>query len=117
MFVPKQFENICKEYLIKENIAGKLNTPFYKIGTYYYDDPKNKTNGEFDVVTLDSNGYIFYECKYKDKAINNQTIYKEIQQVKSTGLNCYKYGFFSKSGYVEKSDDNIIQYTLDDLYK
>ncbi len=117
MFVPKQFENICKEYLIKENIAGKLNTPFYKIGTYYYDDPKNKTNGEFDVVTLDSNGYIFYECKYKDKAINNQTIYKEIQQVKSAGLNCYKYGFFSKSGYVEKSDDNIIQYTLDDLYK
>ena len=28
------------------------------LGKYYYDDPKNKVNGEFDVVTLDKFGYI-----------------------------------------------------------
>ncbi len=117
IFVPKQFENICKEYLIKENIAGRVDTPFYKIGTYYYDDPKNKTNGEFDVVTLDKKGYIFYECKYKDKPITKQIIDKEIEQVKKSALACYKYGFFSKSGFSEKVDDDIIQYTLDDLFK
>lgn len=117
MYIPKQFENICKEYLIKENLAGKLETSFYKIGTYYYDDAINKTNGEFDVVTLDKNGYIFYECKYKEKPINNQIIYKEINQVISSGLYCYKYGFFSKNGFSEKTDASIIQYTLDDLFK
>lgn len=116
MYIPKQFETICKEYLIKENKKGKLKTPFYKIGTYYYDDPKTKTNGEFDIVTLDKNGYIFYECKYKDKAINNQIIYKEIEQVKNTNLACYKYGFFSKNGFTKDVDNNIIKYTLDDLF-
>ena len=39
------------------------------LGKYYYDDPKNKVNGEFDVVTLDKFGYIFYEVKFRKKRI------------------------------------------------
>ncbi len=116
-YIPKQFENICKEFLIKENKKGNIKIPFYKIGTYYYDDPRTKTNGEFDIVTLDKNGYIFYECKYKEKKLDEQLINKELEQVKKTNLDCYKYGFFSKNGFVENIDDNIIQYNLDDLYK
>lgn len=27
---------------------------------YYYDNPKKHTNGEYDVVTYDSNGYVFW---------------------------------------------------------
>ncbi len=115
-YIPKQFENICKEYLIKENKNNKLKTPFFKIGTYYYDNPETKTKGEFDVVTLDKNGYIFYECKYKEKAINKEIIDEEIEQIKKTSLNCYKFGFFSKSGFDNNIDKNIIKYNIDDLF-
>ena len=115
--VPYVFENICKQYLIRLNKLGLNDEIFYKIGKYYYDDPKTKTNGEFDVVTLDSHGYIFYEAKYKNHKINNELIKKEIEQVQNTGMNCYRYGFFSKSGYEDIDNDNYILYTLDDVYQ
>ena len=37
-------------------------------GSYWYDDPKTKTNGEFDcVLKRDGDRYDFYECKYFDR--------------------------------------------------
>ena len=45
------------------------------------------------------------------------TIHKEIEQVKDTGFNCYRYGFFSKTDFEEINDDTLILYTLDDLFK
>ncbi|MGN1343149.1 MAG: ATP-binding protein [Traorella sp.] len=115
--IPKIFENICKQYLIRMNKRAKLEVPFEKIGKYYYDDPINKTNGEFDIVTLDSKGYIFYEAKYKNKNVNEKMIEQEINQVEKTGMNCYKYGFFSKNGFEEMNTNEYLLYNLDDLYK
>lgn len=60
-YVPKSFERICKQYLIRKNRKGLMDEVFEKIGKYYYDDPIEKKNGEFDIVTLDDRGYIFYE--------------------------------------------------------
>ena len=57
-YVPKVFEDICKQYLIRKNLRNELEESFGLIGKYYYDDPKTKTNGEFDVVTEDETGYI-----------------------------------------------------------
>lgn len=62
-YVPKSFERICKQYLIRKNRKGLMDEVFEKIGKYYYDDPIEKKNGEFDIVTLDDRGYIFYEAK------------------------------------------------------
>ena len=70
-----------------------------KIGKYYYDNPVEHTNGEFDVVTEDENGYIFYEVKFKKTPVTDEIIEKEISQVEATGLNCYKYVFISRSGF------------------
>ena len=60
-YVPKSFERICKQYLIRKNRKGLMDEVFEKIGKYYYDDPIEKKNGEFDIVTLDDRGYIFNE--------------------------------------------------------
>lgn len=117
-FIPRCFESILKQYLIRLNRQGKMNPLFLKIGRYYYDNPVQKKNGEFDVVTYDENGYTFYEAKYRNEAMSQGDIEKEIQQVKETGLNCYRYGFLSKSGFVKTpSDSNLILLTLEDLYR
>jgi len=115
-YVPKMFERIFKQYLIKKNQLGKIYPPLEKVGKYYYNDPINKRNGEFDVVSLDENGYIFYETKYKNKLINKKIIEEEKKQVQETRLNYYKYGFVSKSGFLDIDDKDLILYTLDDLY-
>ena len=114
--VPLIFESICKQYLIRQNKANQLKEPFYLIGKYYYDDPKNKRNGEFDLVTEDRNGYVFYEVKFTNSKVSKAVVQKEIEQVKNTGLNCYRYGFFSKSGYEEFDLDDVILFDLDDLF-
>ena len=49
-YVPKSFERICKQYLIRKNRKGLMDEVFEKIGKYYYDDPIEKKNGEFDIV-------------------------------------------------------------------
>lgn len=116
-FVPKRFESLCKEYLIKENKQGHINPPFLKIGKYYYDLAKEHKNGEFDIVTEDDIGNIFYEVKFTSKPLKQETIHKEIEQVKHCGVDCYKYGFISKAGYEDKRLDNVIYLTLDDVYK
>lgn len=116
-YVPNRFESICKEYLIKENRDGKIDPFFFEIGKYYYDLPKEHRNGEFDIVTNDKNGYIFYEVKFKNKPISNDIIKKEIEQVNSCGLYCYKYAFISKSGFEEKNIDNVIYIELKDIFK
>ena len=115
-YVPQIFENICKQYLIRQNRTGKIEPPFDKIGKYYYDDPKIRSNGEFDTVTEDPLGYIFYESKFRKEPVSLAMIHKEIKQVRATGLNCYKYGFFSRSGFQCEPTDHMVFIHLDDLY-
>ena len=43
-------------------------------------------------------------------------VQEEIRQVQATGLNCYKYGFFSRSGFHCEPEENTVFIHLDELY-
>ena len=116
-YVPHKFEEICRQYLIRQNKLGKISPVIEKIGKYYYDDPQTRTNGEFDVVTLDEKGYIFYEVKFKKKKTSKEVIDDEIRQIKETNLQCYKYVFFSRSGFTTEETDEIKHIELRRLYE
>ena len=115
-FVPKQFEVICKQYLIRQNRTGNPEEPFWAIGKYYYDLPAERRNGEFDVVTEDDRGYTFYEVKFRKAPVTAEMVREEIEQVNATGLNCYRYAFFSRSGFAGDVPEDIIKIELKDLY-
>lgn len=115
-YIPLRFEEICVQYLIRQNRLGVMDPVIEKIGKYYYDDPKTKTNGEFDVVTLDEKGYVFYDAKFRKKKTSKEVIETEISQVKSTGLNCYKYVFFSRAGFTAKETEDIKFIKLDQMF-
>ncbi len=115
-YVPHIFENICKQYLIRKNKAGEINPIILNIGKYYYNDPKNHKNGEFDIVTEDEKGYTFYEVKFRKKQINDEMIQEEIKQVQDTGLQCYKYVFFSRSGFNSQKYDQVKFIELKELF-
>lgn len=116
-YVPHLFETVCSQYLVRLNRAGLMEPVFEKIGKYYYNDPVNHTNGEFDVVTEDENGYVFYEVKFRKKPITKDVIEREIEQVKATGLECYKYAFISRSGFDCERLDNVCMISIEDLYQ
>jgi hypothetical protein len=42
---------------------------------------------------------------------------EEIRQVEETGLDCYKYGFISRSGFEELHGDDLILIDLKELYQ
>lgn len=115
-YVPKSFEKICKQYLIRKNREGLMDEVFEKIGKYYYDNPVEKRNGEFDIVTLDDKGYIFYEAKFRNDSVTEKTVQDEIRQVKQTGLECYRYGFFSRAGFCYQEEPDRILIELKELY-
>jgi AAA+ ATPase superfamily predicted ATPase len=119
-YVPQAFEQICREFLTLKNRSGELTDSFEKIGKYWYDDPVNHKNGEFDIVTENEGRYIFYEAKFREGKLDTNLIWNEIQQVNNTSLVCSKYGFFSKSGYKaidESHKKQLILYKLEDLYR
>lgn len=114
-YIPLIFENITKQYLIIKNKTNYVN-PFYKIGTYWYDDKVNKTNGQFDIVTFDNNGYVFYEVKYTNEKINNTIINNEIKQLEKINIPYYNLGFISKNGFNINNNNNYTLITLEDIY-
>ena len=116
-YVPHKFEEIARQYLIRQNILGNIEPVIEKIGKYYYDNPKTRTNGEFDVVTLDEKGYVFYEVKFRKKKTSKEVIEEEKRQVNATGLYCYKYVFFSRAGFTEIETDDTKQIELRELFK
>ncbi|CDA90849.1 putative uncharacterized protein [Firmicutes bacterium CAG:238] len=115
-YVPHLFENICKQYLIRKNKEGEIEPVIEKIGKYYYDNPEERSNGEFDIVTEDELGYAFYEVKFKKKQISDEMIDEEIEQVRATGLDCYKYVFFSRSGFRCEKRENVKLIDIEELF-
>lgn len=115
-YVPRVFETVCRQYLIRLNRRGLLEEPFERIGRYYYDDPARKRNGEFDIVTKDAKGYIFYEAKFRREPVSAEMICAEIAQVEETGLQCYQYGFLSRAGFTAKREENLILISLEEMY-
>ena len=116
-YIPKKFERISMDFLLKCNFKGIIKETIMDIGTYSFDDAKNKVNREFDVVTKDSKGYISYECKYSNSPITNAIIEEELKQTQSLDIHFYKLGFISKSGYdldVDKEKYNC--FSLSEFY-
>lgn len=116
-FVPFAFEEVCRQFLVRQNRRGVLEQPFERIGRYYYDDPQTRTNGEFDIVTEDPLGYVFYEAKFKSAPVTERMIQEEIEQVDRTGLACYRYGFFSRSGFDAEPSERVRLIELAELYR
>ena len=116
-FVPRAFEEVCRQYLVRQNRMGNIEPPFDLIGAYSYDDPVTKTNGEFDVVTKDPLGYAFYEAKFRSTPVTQRMIEDEVEQAQQTGLMCHRYGFFSRSGFEAQADARTALIELEDLYQ
>jgi AAA+ ATPase superfamily predicted ATPase len=116
-FIPHRFERICGEYLIRVNRRGGWSTPLLSIGSYVFNDPQKKKNGQFDLVSEDDRGRIFYECKFTKEKVGPGVFQEEKDQLDNLSLDYYKLGFFSRSGF-EKGEwaKDCLCFSLSDLY-
>ncbi len=115
-FISHRFEELCRTYFSLQAQNGKLKGVF-NIGTYYYDDAKAKTNGEFDVaLQRRDETYDIYEVKYLSSPMSEKQMQMEVEQVKHLkGLSVGSIGFISVNGF-ENSNSPYHCISGDDLY-
>lgn len=117
-FISRRFEGITLQYFHRIAMQGKY-PDIEDFGSYWYDDPKTKTNGEFDCVIKRSGElYDFYECKYFHRPMTLKECEQEsdqlrrIQGIKMSGIGFVCTGGFefkSKSGYVLVDGEKLYQ--------
>lgn len=109
-FVSRRFEGITLQYFHRMALQGKY-PDIEDFGSYWYDDPVNKTNGEFDCV-IKRNGdlYDFYECKYFDRPMTQKECEQERNQLRGIQwLDVSRIGFICSGGFdVEDKTDFIL---------
>ncbi|MBR5368164.1 MAG: hypothetical protein IK138_02660 [Lachnospiraceae bacterium] len=106
------------EYFHRQAVGGVMED-IEDFGCYWYDDPVNKSNGEFDcVVKRVGEKYDFYECKFFDRKMTAEECKQEQKQLEEIkGITADRVGFVSVEGFSSKK---IMDYVLLDgkmLYK
>jgi len=99
-----------------------LPFPFLKIGRWWGNNPKEKSEEEIDLIAFNKNQAYFVECKWR----NQKTGISELNDLKrkSELFNQFTdkyYVLYSKSGFdkelmeLAKNDNAIMLYDLDDV--
>ena len=111
-FISRRFEDIALQFFHRRAISGKLSR-IEDFGSYWYDDPSTKTNGEFDCVLKRNGGkYEFYECKFYDRKMTMDECIQEEEQIKKVNeIKVSNIGFINVSGFAFEDSD---KYTLVD---
>jgi hypothetical protein len=60
---------------------------------------------------------VFYEVKFRKSPVSRSMIEEKIAQVDRSGLECYKYVFFSKSGFEGGDIDNVKKIEIEALFE
>lgn len=64
------FEDICREWLWRQNVAGVLPVEFDDAGTWWGPDPRTRTEEGIDIVCVsDSQPSIVAECKWNNQSV------------------------------------------------
>lgn len=114
-YISRRFEELCRDYFSLLARQGKL-PGIRHIGSFYYDDPATKSNGEFDVALDFGDTYTICEAKYFKKPIELDDIHREAGQIRAIkGIEVAQIGFISACGFAQK-EDGYLYYTGDDLY-
>lgn len=94
-WISKRFEVQVREYFRR---IGDITIE--AIGSYWYDDPVSKKNGEFDCAIKRNGDYSLYEVKYLTNPMPFQLYIEEKKKMESAKyIDVTAFGFVSSSGF------------------
>ena len=116
-FVSRRLEGITLQYF--HRMAELGNYPDIEdFGSYWYDDPAKKKNGEFDCVMKRNGNYDFYECKFYDRPMTLQECQQEEKQVRSIReITVSKIGFVCTGGFAFEEDSDYVLIDGEGLFR
>ncbi len=117
-FISRRLEGITLQYFHRMAIQGKY-PDIEDFGSYWYDDPASKSNGEFDcVIKRTRDLYDFYECKYFDRPMTRKECEQEKEQLqKIQGITVSGIGFVCSGGFDFDNEPDFILIDGNALYQ
>ena len=105
-FMGKVFEDICREWLIQRNQAGRLPVNFVDMGRWWGTDPVWKTEVSIPIVAYsDDDHAVFGECVWSDDPADADVLNSLIERSRLLRYNNRYYYLFSRSGFSDECAD------------
>ncbi|MCL2768216.1 MAG: ATP-binding protein [Synergistaceae bacterium] len=121
-FMGETFEDICKQWLWRENFAGRLPVRFKDCGRWWGTNPLRRAEQEIDLLAYgkDKTDAIFCECKWTNEKLSGSVIEGLVEKSIMFGYDKKYYFLFSKNGFTaaarKKAGDNIRLIDFDDMF-
>lgn len=116
------FEDICIQFLIRQNTAMQLPFVFDEIGSWWGNNPVKKCQEQIDVVASSKQAVIFGECKWK-KSVGIEVLENLRRKADLFKQFNIKYYYIFTKGYftqalqdVASNDSSVKLITLNDIY-
>jgi len=122
-YIGPVFEEVCRDFLFRQNSQGKLPFLFTRIGRWWGNDVDKKQQIEIDLIATDQSTAMFCECKWRNEAVNEKILNQLIEKSNSFHSETNYYALFSKSGFTQELEkkalesERILLFTLDDLFQ
>ena len=101
-YMGKVFEEICRQYLWKLLLDGKLTVEFTSLGRWWGNDPIEKTQAEIDILgEQDKSTALFGECKWTNEKVDLGVLETLIRRSRLFSYSKVHYFLFSKSGFTK----------------
>lgn len=101
-YMGRVFEEICKQYLWKQLLAGNVPVEFVSLGRWWGNDPIQKSQAEIDIMgEQDSESALFAECKWRNERVDTDILETLVRRSKLFRYTKVHYYLFSKSGFTK----------------
>ena len=116
-FVSRRLESIALQYFHRQAVNGRI-PDIEDFGSYWYDDPETKKNGEFDcVIKRKGDKYDYYECKYFDRPMTQEECEQEKGQLMEIqGIAVSEVGFICTGGFETETMKDFILIDGEQMY-
>lgn len=118
------FEEICKQYLWKRLLAGKMPVEFNSLGRWWGNDPVKKCQTEIDIIgEQDKTTALFGECKWTNEKVDLGVLETLMERSRIFSYDNVHFYLFSKSGFTKgciekaRSLDNVSLISYNDILK
>ena len=101
-YMGRVFEEICKQYLWKQLLAGNTPIEFNSLGRWWGNDPIQRSQAEIDIMgEQDADSAIFAECKWRNEMVDTDILETLIRRSRLFQYRKVHYYLFSKSGFTK----------------
>lgn len=105
VFMGSVFEDMCFSYLMHPSILEKTPFPYFAIGRWWGNNPKEKKQEEIDICAFGADAVMLCECKWRNETMKPAVLDNLYRRGSLFPQSEKYYRLFSKSGF----SDSILE--------